>query len=105
MSFPAMNRDDMSEIKQSIRDVGDELAGKIQTSRMREIARESVHSGLKDVFGVDSDITGEVRDVRASMAFVRSFRRASEKVGMSIILTLASILTVGVAAAIWRGLK
>ncbi len=105
MNTPPMASKDMDEIKEFIRKVGVELAGQIQTSRMEDIAKQHVHDGLKEVLGIDSELTGEVRDLRANMNFVRSFRKASEKVGMSIILTVTSILTVGLAAAIWRGLK
>jgi len=99
-----MAKEDMEHIEKFIKKVGDDLAERIQTTKMEKIAKDHFHEGMKDLLGVDADIVSEVRDIRANMNFIRSFRKASEKIGMTVIIALASALTLGAAAAMWRGL-
>lgn len=103
--IPTMARKDMDELKQHIERVGEELANKIRKTKMEDIAKAHVNAGIKEVFGIDVSITGEVRELRSNMNFIRDLQRVSGRVGMTVILTIAAILTGGLIAVIVKGLK
>lgn len=104
-NIPAMARKDMDELKQHIEHVGEELADKIRKTKMEDIAKAHVDAGIKEVFGIDTTISREVRELRSNMNFIRDLQRISGRVGMTMILTIAAILTGGLIAVIVKGFK
>ena len=69
---------------------------------------EASRSGVTDAFakiGVDINDKDEIRHFQANMMFVFRFRRLSEKVGATIILTAVTLITGGIVKLIWDGVK
>ena len=105
MSAPNMSPHDMEEIKGFIRRVGQELSATVATSKMEAIARVHVQEEFRGLTGVDLENAKDVREFMENMAFLHKFRALSEKVGATIILTVVTLTTVGVAGIIWSTMK
>lgn len=65
-----------------------------------EVAEETVRRTFA-MLGIDIHDADEVRHFQANMQWVFRFRRLSEKVGATIILTVVTALTGGVLTLIW----
>ena len=72
------------------------------------IAREAGREGARDVLrslGIDPTDADEVRHFQANMAWVFRFRRMSERVGITIIVTVVGIVTGGIVGLVWNGIR
>ena len=72
------------------------------------LAKDVASATVKETFtalGIDISDPDEIRHFQANMAWVFRFRRLSEKVGATVILTLATIITGGVAKLVWDAIK
>lgn len=77
---------------------------KIEKSQLEEIAAEAAKKAVQDTFakfGIDINSVEEIRHFQANMGFIFRFRKLSEKVGATIILTIATICTGGILALFW----
>ena len=71
---------------------------------IKELIEKSTEEALNKTFallGVDTTDFDHVQEFRDSLAWVRKYRVVSEKVGSHVILTMLTILSGGVATAIW----
>ncbi|MCK5013224.1 MAG: hypothetical protein KAS66_05350 [Candidatus Omnitrophica bacterium] len=103
MSEHNMSKEDMDEIKAFIRDVGEELAGTVATTKMEAIARAHVQEEFR-MLGVDASTADGVKEFQANMATLDRLRRVSEKIGLTIILTFFTVLTGGIISLIWQSI-
>lgn len=74
----------------------------------RTIAEDAAKATVKEMFtllGIDVNNPDEIRHFRANMAWVFKFRRLSEKVGTTVILTIVTIVTGGFAKIVWDAVK
>lgn len=69
-----------------------------------EVAEETVRRTFT-MLGIDVHDADEVRHFQANMQWVFRFRRLSEKVGATIILTVVTVATGGLLTLIWDGIK
>ena len=99
-----MSKEDMDEIKNFIRTVGEELAKTVVTTEMEAIARAHMHEEFR-VLGIDASTVDGVRSFQSNMATLYRLRKLSEKVGLTIILSVVTIATGGTATIIWQSLK
>ena len=75
---------------------------------LKKVAEEVSEVTVKKTFtalGIDVTDADEIRHFQANMAWVFRFRRLSEKVGATVLLTLVTLVTGGVAKLIWDSLK
>lgn len=78
------------------------------TEMTKALAKEVADEAVRQTFarlGIDIDEADEIRHFQANMAWVFRFRRLSEKVGATIILTIVTVLTGGVLTLIWNSIK
>jgi len=77
------------------------------TEATKALAREAAQEALNQMFvrlGIDINDPDEIRHFQANMAWVCRFRRLSEKVGTTIIVTIVTALTGGVLTLIWSAI-
>lgn len=75
---------------------------------IHKIADEAALSAVKRTFtalGIDIEDADEIRHFQANMAWIWRFRRSAEKVGTTVLLTLATLLTGGIVKLLWDGFK
>ena len=78
------------------------------TKIAEQVAEAATRKALKETFtvlGIDIGDADEIRHFQANMAWVFRFRRLSEKVGTTVILTLVTLTTGGIAKLIWDAMK
>lgn len=66
-------------------------------TKEKQIAKEAVMEVLT-MYGLDHNAPLEMQE---DFAWIRKMRRTSEKVGGRIVLTLVTIITVGLASLVW----
>lgn len=74
----------------------------------RVLAEEVAEATIRRTFtmlGVDIDDPDEIRHFQANMAWVFRFRRLSEKVGATIILTVVTAATGGILTLVWDSIS
>ncbi|MBI2240306.1 MAG: hypothetical protein HYU59_05820 [Magnetospirillum gryphiswaldense] len=74
------------------------------TEATKALAKEVADEVVSQVFtrlGIDINDADEIRHFQANMQWVFRFRRLSEKVGATIILTIVTALTGGVLTLVW----
>jgi hypothetical protein len=72
------------------------------------MAAEVARSTVREVFavlGIDAANPEDIRHFQANMAYLWRLRKLSEKIGMTIILTAAALITGGVITVLWEALK
>lgn len=77
------------------------------TEATKALAKEVADEAVRQTFarlGIDIEEADEIRHFQANMQWVFRFRRLSEKVGATIILTVVTALTGGVLTLIWDGI-
>lgn len=70
----------------------------------KALAKEVADEVVSQVFarlGIDINDTDEIRHFQANMQWVFRFRRLSEKVGATIILTIVTAVTGGIVTLLW----
>jgi len=68
---------------------------------MKEIAEAAAHKAVKEVLlalGLDVENPLEMQE---DFAFMRSYRQLSQRVGSRVLLTIATLATVGIAGLVW----
>lgn len=71
---------------------------------IKELIESSTEEAINRTFallGVDTDSFDHVQEFRDGLAWVKKYRGMSEKVGSHVILTMLTILSGGIATAIW----
>lgn len=72
------------------------------------MAAEVARSTVREVFavlGIDVANPEDIRHFQANMAYLWRLRKLSEKIGMTIILTAAALITGGVVTVLWEALR
>jgi len=75
-----------------------------QEALMREIADKAAHAAVRETLtalGIDAD---DPKEAQKDFAWVRNYRGLCEKIGSRIMLTLITLMTVGIAGAVWKSL-
>jgi len=68
---------------------------------VQEVAEEAAHKAVEETLeklGIDPD---EHKEVQKDMIWMRKYREMSEKIGSRVLLTAFTLLTVGIAGAVW----
>jgi len=76
----------------------------MNTDEVKELAHEVSRETIGEVFkllGVDIHDVESVNKFRGDLIWIRRYRKASETVGSRVLVTVTTILTGGVVAAIW----
>ncbi len=68
------------------------------------VAKEAVRETFV-ALGIDIGDPDDLRHFRANMAFLWRLRKTSEKVGLTIILTIVTVVTGGALAVIWDAIR
>jgi hypothetical protein len=82
--------------------------GHITKEQAHRIASEAATTAVKQVFremGIDAGDFKAIEAFRDDLKWVSKYRKHSEDVGSKIIITLTTIATGGVIAAIWHYLR
>lgn len=77
---------------------------KMDEQQIREIAEVVAEEVTKDLFekmGVNVEDFDDIRHFRSDLIWVRRYRQVSEKVGSRVLVTLTSMATVGIVAAVF----
>jgi hypothetical protein len=72
--------------------------------RIRQVVREATHQAVSETFvglGIDPADIDHVRQFRQNQEWVTKYRKTAERVGSGVIVSITTILTGGVMAAIW----
>ena len=75
---------------------------------IKQIVREVSKATAAEIFrglGVNINDADEVRRFQANMAWLFRFRRLSERVGTTVIITLVTLMTGGVLKGVWDSFK
>lgn len=68
---------------------------------MRGIAKEAAHEAVEELlekFGIDVEHPLEMQE---DFAFMRSYRQLSQRVGSRVIMTVVTLMTVGIGGLVW----
>lgn len=75
---------------------------------MKAIAEETARATVRETFaalGVDVSTAEGLRDFQRTWDWAQRYRRLSEKVGSTMVLTVVTVLTGGALTALWVGLQ
>jgi hypothetical protein len=81
------------------------MVNEVAGDDLREIAREAAREAVKELLialGIDAK---EPLEMQEDFAWLRRYRKMSEKVGSRVLITLITIFVGGGAAAIWTKFK
>lgn len=86
----------MSENEPITREEAHKIATEAATSAVRQVLRE---------MGIDAADFKAIDNFREDLRWVSRYRKLSEDVGSKVIVTLTTIATGGIIAAIWQYVK
>ena len=72
---------------------------------MRTIAKEAAHEAVNEMlekFGVDIEHPLEMQE---DFAFMRSYRKLSQRVGSRVIMTIVTLVTAGIGGLVWTQIR
>jgi hypothetical protein len=74
-------------------------------AEIQTLIRETARTAVKETFiALGADVENPL-EMQEDFAWMRRYRQLCEKVGSRIVLSVVTILTGGIAAAIWANLN
>jgi len=98
-----MSDADKAEIKAMLAEAS--LEDRKVTRDLVKVATEEAITETFKVMGIDVNDFSHINDFRENQSWVKKYRRASETIGSRILVTITTILTGSVIAALWAYLQ
>lgn len=94
-----MSEADKAEIKAMLSEFSAE-----EQKAIRELVKVATEEAITETFkvmGIDVNDFDHINDFRENQSWVKKYRKASETIGSRILVTITTVLTGGVIAAVW----
>ena len=72
-----------------------------QISKLVKMATEEAITETFKVMGIDVNDFDHINDFRENQSWVKKYRKASETIGSRILITITTVVTGGIIAAVW----
>lgn len=72
-----------------------------QISKLVKVATGEAITETFKVMGIDVNDFDHINDFRENQSWVKKYRKASETIGSRILITITTVVTGGIIAAVW----